>query len=76
MNGLHATTSAADLTVLERFMLVRLDRFVRVSRSAEQDGPPQWQRLARHSVFSTYRDCVELGLVSEARAIVEGSTAA
>jgi hypothetical protein len=71
MNATQGTTVTSDETaLLERFMLARLERFARIASAATESGVPQWRRLARHAVFSTYRDCLDLGLVDSARSIV------
>jgi hypothetical protein len=57
-------------TVIQRFFLARLERFV-----AMRDGPSlagdSWQAsLVHRSIYSTYCDCVEQGLADEARILI------
>jgi hypothetical protein len=70
MNGTETTAPRTVDGALERFALARLERFVGRAAAAHESGTPQWRVLARHAVFSAYRDCLALGLASEARAIL------
>jgi len=70
MNGTETTAQMAADGALERFALTRLERFVERAAAAQASGSEQWRVLARHAVFSAYRDCLALGLAAEARAIL------
>lgn len=59
-------------SVIQRFFLARLERLVSLRRSPEQFAEPWHQPLVNRSVYSTYRDCVALGLAEEARAVLHG----
>jgi hypothetical protein len=72
MNGTEATAPRAADGALERFALARLERFLERAAAADASGTDQWRALARHAVFSAYRDCLALGLAAEARAILTG----
>ena len=53
---------------LERFMLRRLERFSRLTRTTGHD--PSLRLLARRATLSGYRDCVNLGLEKQALEIL------
>ena len=61
------TIVAGDLNV---FMLRRLERFAALAASASLEELPSVRRLARHAALSAYRDCVGLGLIEPATAIL------
>jgi hypothetical protein len=63
-------------TVVQRFFLARLEHLVALRRSP-RPGAERWQRrLLNHAIYSTYRDCVALGLVDEARTVLRGEEGA
>lgn len=56
--------------ILEGFYLSRLRGFLSLS---EAPGMTHWeQHLVKRAIYSTYLDCVSVGLADEARAILEG----
>lgn len=61
---------ARSMTNLNRFFLMRLERFARIAKSAESSGIVQWQQLANRATLSAYQDCVEAGMEAEARKII------
>jgi hypothetical protein len=75
MSGAETTAPRTVDGALERFALTRLRRFVELAAAAHDTDAPQWRALARHAVFSAYRDCATLGLASEARAILAADAA-
>jgi hypothetical protein len=57
-------------TVIQRFYLARLERFVAM-RDAPSFARDSWQAaLVHRSIYSTYCDCVEQGLTHEARLLI------
>jgi hypothetical protein len=61
---------ARAYTAVQRFFLGRLERFVSM-RDAGDVGLETWQAsLVHRSIYSTYCDCVEQGLVDEARLLL------
>jgi hypothetical protein len=70
MNGTEARQ--VDAVLLGRFALARLERFAERAAEADASGLAGWRGLARHAVFSAYRDCLALGLAADARAILAG----
>ena len=56
---------------LERLLLHRLERLaaLRTTNFLLHDYPAP-QRLTEHALYSTYQDCVQLGLESQARRIL------
>ncbi len=57
-------------TVVQRFFLGRLERLVAVRNAPDSHLEP-WQRVLVHrAIYSTYCDCVELGLTEEARILL------
>ena len=63
----------SDSSALGRYLLARLERCARLVGRADVEALPQWRRLARHAAYSTYCDCVALGLEREARAALRGT---
>jgi hypothetical protein len=64
-------TRQAELTLMQRVALTRLQRFERVARVAEQSDSKIWQILARRSAENAYRDALLVGL-----RLTEGAEAA
>jgi hypothetical protein len=63
-------------TPIQRHFLRRLRRLVLLSRYGQQQlaFSDTESALLRKATYSVYRDCVEMGVLREARAIVRGST--
>lgn len=60
----------ARYTVVQRFFLSRLERLVAL-RSAPDAHLEVWQQaLVNRAIYSTYCDCVELGLGPNARTVL------
>src|SRR5579884_2536858 len=59
-------------SVVQRFFLARLDRLVALRRTPELYSEPWHSMLVNRSVYTTYRDCVALGLAEEARTLLRG----
>ncbi|HEV8638070.1 MAG TPA: hypothetical protein VG370_27970 [Chloroflexota bacterium] len=57
-------------TVLDRFYLARLERFVRLAHRADAAVAAPWHHLARQAALAAYRDCLALGLERQAREIL------
>lgn len=56
--------------VVQRFFLGRLETLV-AARRLPETGLERWQsRLLNHAIYSTYCDCVALGIGDEARAVL------
>ena len=55
------------------FFLKRLERLTRLSRygSEYRTFTPEEERLLRWSAFSTFRDCVTLGIADSALAVID-----
>lgn len=62
-----------DRSPIQSFFLARLQHLVEQrGRYASLVGPEDWRnRLIARAVYSSYRDLVDLGLVDEARSILE-----
>jgi hypothetical protein len=59
-------------TVVQRFFLTRLENLV-ARRRVPDPTRERWQsKLIDHAIYSTYRDCVDLGLSDEARTVLRG----
>jgi hypothetical protein len=58
-------------TAVQRFFLARLERFVSMRDGASIQMDPWQTALVHRSIYSTYCDCVELGLVDEARLLLK-----
>ena len=69
--GSHSAPSA---NLLQRFFLLRLQRMVAVRRERAPfpDVEERDLRLLDRSVYSTFCDCLDLGVAEEARAILYG----
>jgi hypothetical protein len=65
------------LTPLQRTFLKRLQRLAALDRYAERHLPfsPEETTLIKHAVYSVYRDCLELDVEPEARAILRAAAA-
>jgi len=59
-------------SVVQRFFLARLDRLVALRRSPELFSETWHSMLVNRALYSTYRDCVALGLAEEARTLLHG----
>ena len=55
---------------LRSLFLGRLERCARLAAAADRPEATVWQGLARRATLSTYRDCVALGIETEARDIL------
>jgi hypothetical protein len=56
--------------VVQRFFLGRLESLV-AARRVPQASLERWQtRLLNHAIYSTYCDCVALGIGEEARSVL------
>ena len=67
---------ASRYTIIQRFFLTRLEHLV-ARRRAFPARAERWQRrLVDHAIYSTYCDCVSLGLTSEARTVLRGEEGA
>lgn len=55
---------------LQRFFLFRLERLLHLSQDPTLVG---WQRdLVKRAIYSTYLDCLAVGMADEARACLPG----
>ncbi len=59
-------------SVVQRFFLARLERMVALNRSPEGRTEPWQTTLISRAIYSTYRDCVAIGLADEARTVLRG----
>lgn len=66
----HQPFIPLDAADLSQFALDRLRRFSRIAGLVEHVPTPEWQRLARHAVHVSYRDCLALGLRTEAEEVL------
>ena len=57
-------------SVIQRFFLTRLEAFVAARRRPDVGLDRAQSRLIDHAIYSTYRDCIELGLADEARTVL------
>lgn len=62
------------LTPTQRFFLQRIERLIRLREEYQALlRPDDWEnRLLTKATYSTYCDCVQLGVGAEARALLEG----
>jgi len=60
----------SDATTWRSFCLARLRRLVYLAAEADAADVAEWRRLAHHSTFSVFCDCVAAGAEDEARAIL------
>ncbi|HLG50045.1 MAG TPA: hypothetical protein VKY56_00205, partial [Chloroflexota bacterium] len=59
-------------SVVQRFFLARLERLLALRRNPEVFTEPWHASLVNRAIYSTYRDCVALGLAEEARTMLRG----
>jgi len=59
-------------SVVQRFFLIRLERMVELRRSPEARTETWQSTLIDRAIYSTFRDCVALGLADEARTVLRG----
>ena len=59
-------------SVVQRFFLARLERLITLRRSPEEFTEHWHSALVNRAIYSTYRDCIALGLAEEARAVLHG----
>lgn len=59
-------------SVVQRFFLSRLEHLITLRRSPELYSESWHTTLVNRAVYSTYRDCVALGLAEEARTLLKG----
>jgi len=59
-------------SVVQRFFLARLEHLVVLRRTPELYSEAWHTTLVDRAVYSTYRDCVALGLADEARTVLRG----
>ena len=72
-DGRQNWVDAGRYTIVQRFFLARIERLVSL-RKSKSDELESWQNaLLNRAIYSTYRDCVDLGLNDEARAILRGT---
>jgi hypothetical protein len=73
--GRREWIDTARYSVVQRFFLGRLERLVALRSAPDSHLEPWQQTLVNRSIYSTYCDCVELGLGSNARTVLhrEGS---
>ena len=63
-------------SVIQRFFLARLERMVALKRSSDTPREPWHVTVLNRAIYSTYRDCVALGLTTEARTVLRGEEGA
>lgn len=56
--------------VVQRFFLSRLESFVAARRAPGVRLEPWQTRLMNHAIYSTYCDCVSLGIAKEAQSVL------
>lgn len=56
--------------VVQRFFLSRLETLVAARRAPDTHHDRSQRRLLDHAIYSTYRDCLSLGMVEEARSVL------
>jgi hypothetical protein len=67
---------SARYTVMQAHFLDRLERLLRLRNAADSRLEPWQARLLVRAIYSTYRDCLELGLADQARSILHGEESA
>jgi hypothetical protein len=64
------------LTVVQAFFLWRLERLLAI-RSGQNPALEPWQKaLLPQAIYSTYRDCLDLGLAGEVQTLLHGEPGA
>jgi len=65
-------------TEVQLFFLLRLERLLRVRRehSALANSNDWWGKLLNKAIYSTYCDCIELGVGEDARSLFARDQAA
>ena len=69
-------TDSARYTVVQAFFLGRLERMLTIRRSQNPALEPWQNALLPRAVYSTYRDCLDLGLAGEAQSLLRGEPSA
>ncbi|HUX88877.1 MAG TPA: hypothetical protein VMW65_17870 [Chloroflexota bacterium] len=68
----HGWFDSSRYSIVQRFFLTRLERMVALRRSPEP-RTENWQTtLIDRAIYSSFRDCVALGLADEARTVLRG----
>ena len=71
-SGRRDWIDSTQYSVIQRFFLARLEHLVALRRTPELFSESWHLPLINRAVYSTYRDCVALGLAEEARAVLHG----
>jgi hypothetical protein len=72
MSELRTLVTPRILTVVQAFFLGRLERLLAIRR-AQNPALELWQNaLLPRAIYSTYRDCLDLGLANEVQALLHG----
>jgi hypothetical protein len=66
-NAVNGTPLAAELPVL---FLNRLTRLIEIKASRRGEDATSERRLLDHALYSTYQDCLDVGLATVARAAI------
>lgn len=71
-SGRRDWVDPTQYSVVQRFFLSRLEHMVAMRRTPELYSESWHSTLVNRAVYSTYRDCVALGLADEARTVLHG----
>lgn len=71
-SGRREWIDPARYSIIQRFFLARLEHLEGLRQNPELHSESWHGMLVNRAVYSTYRDCVALGLADEARMILRG----
>jgi hypothetical protein len=73
---LNLDTLVPPRIVVQAFFLGRLERLHAIRTGQNPDLEPWQNALLSRAIYSTYRDCLDLGLADEAQSLVDGDPSA